>query len=69
MEFWNSNLTEKSWKIMQQLKKEKFDFIVIGGWAAYLWTSQHKSKDIDIIIEDYKSLEFLKEKYELKKKQ
>jgi len=24
MEFWNSLLTEKSWKILQELKKEKF---------------------------------------------
>lgn len=67
MEFWNSLLTEKSWKILQELKKEKFRFIVIGGWAAYLWTRQHKSKDIDIVIPDFPDLEMLKEKYELKK--
>jgi len=49
MEFWNSNLTEKSWEILQNLKK-KYDFILIGGWATYLWTQQQKSKDIDIVI-------------------
>ncbi len=67
MEFWNSLLTEKSWQVMQDLKKEKFRFIVIGGWATYLWTKQHKSKDIDIIIPDFKSLENLKQKYDLRK--
>ena len=67
MEFWNSILTEKSWKILQELKKEKFGFILIGGWAAYLWTNLHKSKDIDIVIKDFKDLSFLKHKYDLKK--
>ena len=49
MEFWNSQLTEKSWEILQDLKK-KYDFILIGGWAIYLWTKQQKSKDIDIVV-------------------
>lgn len=67
MEFWNSALTEKSWEILKKLKKEGFRFIIIGGWATYLWTKQNKSKDIDIIIPDYKSLEVLKQKHELRK--
>ncbi len=49
MEFWNSQLTEKSWSILQDFRK-KYDFILIGGWAAYLWTRQQKSKDIDIVV-------------------
>ena len=65
MEFWNSTLTEKSWKILLQLKEKKFDFIVIGGWAAYLWTSLHKSKDIDIVVKDFDGLAFLKKNYNL----
>jgi len=52
---------------MQDLKKEKFRFIVIGGWAIYLWTGQHKSKDVDIIIPDFKELESLNKRYILKK--
>ncbi len=67
MEFWNSELTERSWKLLQELQKEEFDFIIIGGWAAYLWTHQHKSRDIDIIIPDYNELEILKKKYVLNK--
>ena len=58
MEFWNSQLTEKSWKILQELRR-KYDFILIGGWATYLWTKQQKSKDIDIVVE-IKELEKLK---------
>lgn len=67
MEFWNSLLTEKSWKIMQDLKKEEFRFIVIGGWAAYLWTKQHKSKVIDVIIPEWSDLELLGKKFTLTK--
>jgi hypothetical protein len=65
MEFWNSTLTEKSWKILLQLKEKKFDFILIGGWAAYLWINLHKSKDIGIVIKDFKDLNFLKKNYDL----
>lgn len=67
MEFWNSQLTEKSWNLLKELNKQPFKFILIGGWAAYLWTKLHKSKDIDIIVPDFKELDYLKRKYELKK--
>jgi len=50
---------------LQDLRKEKFKFILIGGWAAYLYTGQHKSKDIDIIIPDFNNLEVLKREYNL----
>ena len=65
MEFWNSALTEKSWNTLVQLREKKFDFIVIGGWAAYLWTGLHKSKDIDIAIKNFEDLALVKEKYNL----
>ena len=58
MEFWNSQLTEKSWKILQDLKR-KYNFILIGGWATYLLTKQQKSKDIDIVV-DINELQKLK---------
>ena len=59
MDFWNSLLTEKSWRILQDLNK-KYEFILIGGWAVYLWTKQHKSKDIDIFV-GIKELQHLKQ--------
>lgn len=65
MQFWNDILTEKSWNVLKNLTKE-FDFILIGGWAVYLFSRAHKSKDIDIIV-DFKSLEKIKLNYELKK--
>ena len=60
--------TEESWTILTQLQQKQFKFIVIGGWAAYLWTRSHKSKDIDIIVADFKDLEYLKKEYDLRKK-
>jgi hypothetical protein len=60
-------LTEKSWNILTNISKEKFKFIVIGGWAAYLWTNTHKSKDIDIAIINIKDMSYLKKRYNLKK--
>jgi len=64
-EFWNELLTKASWEKLQDLSKE-FEFILIGGWAIYLWTGKHKSKDIDIII-DYNILSKLYEEYHLVK--
>lgn len=65
MEYWNTIITEKSWEVLQKIKKE-INFILIGGWAAYLWAKSHKSKDIDIIV-GYKELNKLKLRYNLKK--
>ncbi|UCF07450.1 MAG: hypothetical protein JSW28_07295 [Thermoplasmata archaeon] len=64
-EFWNELLTRASWEKLQELTSE-FDFILIGGWAAYLWTGMHKSKDIDIIV-DYGTLPLIQDRYPLSK--
>jgi hypothetical protein len=64
-DFWNNALTEKSWNILINLKKEPFDFVLIGGWAAYLHTNLHKSKDIDIVIKNFEDLEKIKKRYNL----
>jgi len=74
-EFWNSLLTEKSWEVLKEIR-EKYNFILIGGWAVYLLTKQNKSKDIDIVV-GINELEKLKnegiakndslKKYEIKK--
>lgn len=63
-EYWNSQLTEKSWKILQNIKT-KYNFILIGGWAVYFYTRRQKSKDIDIVV-SIDELNKLKEK-ELRK--
>lgn len=64
-EFWHESLTEESWKKLQELSKET-DLIVIGGWSVWLWTKQHKSKDIDILV-GFDELAKLKQKYVLEK--
>jgi hypothetical protein len=75
-QFYQDLVTEKSWFLLNRLKKE-ISFVLIGGWAVYLYTNSLKSKDIDIII-DYPALEKLRKdflihknerlkKYEIKK--
>ncbi|MFW6141095.1 MAG: hypothetical protein ACOC53_00870 [Candidatus Saliniplasma sp.] len=64
-EYWNESLTKASWESLQKFSK-KYDFILIGGWAVYLWTKQHKSKDIDIVI-DFKTLGHLKQDFDVTK--
>jgi hypothetical protein len=65
MEYWHDIQTEKSWAVLKEIKG-KFSFILIGGWAVYLWTRSHKSKDVDIIV-DFRTLGKLKKMYDLRK--
>ncbi len=62
-EFYHNLITEKSFEILQQLKK-KHDFILIGGWAIFLYSKTLKSKDIDIII-DYDELGKIRKDFQL----
>jgi len=64
-EFWHESLTEESWEKLQELSRE-IELSAIGGWSVWLWTRQHKSKDIDIIV-DFRELAELREKYPLEK--
>lgn len=63
--FYQDIITQKSWDLLLKLKEE-VDFVLIGGWAVYLWAETLKSKDIDIVI-DYQVLETLKKKYNVVK--
>lgn len=63
MQFYHSLVTEKSYEFLQDLKRS-YKFILIGGWAVYLYTRALKSKDIDIII-DYPELAKMREKNEV----
>lgn len=56
--FYNDLITQKSWQTLQELKG-KLDFVLIGGWAVYLYTKALKSKDIDLIV-NYDQLEKLR---------
>lgn len=46
---WREETTEKSWQVLNELRNLA-DFILIGGWAVYLWTKKLKSRDIDLCI-------------------
>ena len=65
MNFYHNLVTEKSWRLLQSLRKE-YDFILIGGWAVFLHTSALKSKDIDLVLE-FSELERLKEEFDVSK--
>ncbi|OGG07753.1 hypothetical protein A2872_02205 [Candidatus Gottesmanbacteria bacterium RIFCSPHIGHO2_01_FULL_42_12] len=61
--FYNDLVTQKSFLTLQNLRG-KLGFILIGGWAVYLYTKALKSKDIDIII-NFDQLEKLKQDFEI----
>jgi len=65
MAFYHNLITQKSWQALQELNKTT-DFILIGGWAVYLYTRGIKSKDIDIIV-NYDQLSGLEKEYILNK--
>jgi len=63
MQFYHSLVTEKSYEFLQDLKRD-YQFILIGGWAVYLYTRALKSKDIDIIV-NYDELAKLRENFDV----
>src|SRR3989339_461295 len=62
-EYYHDLITQKSWEELINLKKLA-DFVLIGGWATYLYTRALKSKDIDIAI-NYDQLPILSKSYRL----
>lgn len=50
MDYYRNTVTQKSWMMLQALRKD-YAFILIGGWAVWLYTRRFKSKDIDIIVD------------------
>lgn len=65
MNFYHNLVTEKSWKLLIELKKG-FDFILIGGWAVFLYTKALKSKDVDLVAE-FDELEKFKDEFTVSK--
>ncbi|MEK7588007.1 MAG: hypothetical protein AAB457_04280 [Patescibacteria group bacterium] len=65
MPYYHDIITDQSWQELIQLNK-LIPFVLIGGWATYLYTKTLKSKDIDIAI-DYPALSALKESYDVQK--
>lgn len=65
MQYYNDLITRESFVYLKKMRNE-YKFVLIGGWAVYLYSKSLKSKDIDIII-DYDVLAKLKEKGEVVK--
>jgi hypothetical protein len=65
MSYYHNLVTDKSFNLLKRLRK-RYDFILIGGWAVFLYTQALKSKDIDLVLE-YDELEKLRESYEVSK--
>lgn len=65
MPYYHDLITQKSWQLLQSLS-EKYNFVLIGGWAVFLYAQTLKSKDIDIVL-DYQELERLKEEFPVTK--
>lgn len=65
MAYYHDLVTQQSWEELQKLKKD-LDFVLIGGWATYLYTKALKSKDIDILIQ-FDQLAILAKNYLLSK--
>ena len=64
-EFYHDLITEKSFEALQNLRR-RFEFILIGGWAVFLYTKTLKSKDIDIVL-DYDELAKIKDELGISK--
>ncbi|MDP2974351.1 MAG: hypothetical protein Q8N60_04835 [Candidatus Diapherotrites archaeon] len=66
MPYWNELVTEKSWQKLLELRQRKISFVLIGGWAAWLYTKSLKSKDIDIMV-SFSELSKLRQLFDLTK--
>ncbi len=62
-QYWHNLTTERSLGFLRDLKRN-CRFILIGGWAVFLYAKSLKSKDIDIVL-DYDELSKLKQNYEI----
>jgi len=65
MAYYRDIVTEKSWETLQIIRRD-YQFVLIGGWAVWIYTKQLKSKDIDLIV-DLETLSKLKNNFTVTK--
>jgi len=58
MQFWNEEQTKKSRELLNMLASS-VDFVLIGGWAVYMYIRQQMSLGVDLAI-TYNSLEYFR---------
>lgn len=63
MDYYHDLVTQKSWEELMRLTR-LVPFVLIGGWAVYLYTKSLRSKDIDILVE-FDALSALKREYSI----
>ncbi len=54
-------IVDRSWATLQNLRR-RYQFVLLGGWAAWLLTKRAKSHDIDILV-DFSELGRLRSDY------
>ncbi len=64
-EFYHDSVTDKSFQFLREMNK-KYRFVLIGGWAVFLYTRALKSKDIDIVL-DYAELGMFRKDFTVSK--
>jgi len=64
-QFFHNNITDKSFQLLVALN-ENYNFVLIGGWAVFLYTNSLKSKDIDVVL-DYGELGKFREEFTVNK--
>lgn len=65
MTYYHDLVTERSWQTLTKLSRQ-YRFVLIGGWAVYLYTRGLKSKDIDLVL-DFGQLDKFKQDWEVAK--
>lgn len=63
--FYQDIIADRSWELLNKINND-LDFVLIGGWAVYLYTRALKSKDIDLIV-DYDGLTYLQREFNVAK--
>lgn len=58
-------IAERSWEMLKTLHRQH-EFVVLGGWAAWLIAGKDKSHDIDVLV-DFGTLQDLRNEYEVRK--
>ncbi len=64
-QFYHDSVTDKSFQSLAELNKN-YKFVLIGGWAVFLYAQALKSKDIDIVL-DYNEFGKLRERFTVNK--
>jgi hypothetical protein len=49
---WDEDIMLRSKALLETLKAQGLDFVLIGGWAVYMLSRYHMSRNIDVLMRD-----------------